>query len=106
LRDTERLGEARWHANMCLHLGINCRSAVAYLQEMAERHADEVAAHLNAAAALYDQFLEQLNSADTSHDAMMSAEGREKLATLAEGMAETDARASSEILKAIAVMDG
>ena len=36
LRDTEHLGQARWHSNMVLHLGINRRRAVKYLRAMAD----------------------------------------------------------------------
>jgi hypothetical protein len=50
LRDLEHRGEARWHANVVLHLGINRRSAVAYLRAMAERHSQPMAALLEKAA--------------------------------------------------------
>jgi len=102
LRDTEHLGQRRWHSNMCLHLGLNRGSAVRYLREMAKRHPASVAIHLNAAADRYAQVLELLETEDTSEGAMMSKEGREKLARLAESMAAVEARAADEMEKAIA----
>ena len=63
LRDTEHMGEARWHANMCLHLGINRRSAVAYLRAMAARR-PTVAGPLGTAADHYERELTELAKAD------------------------------------------
>ena len=100
LRDTEYLGEARWHANMCLHLGINRRSAVAYLRTVAARHPD-VAARLNAAADHYERELAELVKADCSPEAMESEDGRERLARLTGKLAEIEAQAIAEIEKAL-----
>jgi len=102
LRDTEHLGQSRWHSNMCLHLGLNRTSAVTYLRDMARRHPAKVGTHLNAAADRYGQVLALLETADTSQTAMMSKEGREKLAGLAERMATVEAKAADEMEKAIA----
>jgi hypothetical protein len=102
LRDTEHLGQARWHSNMVFHLRLNRGSAVRYLRAMANRHPEKVAAHLLAAADLYEQVLALLKTADTSQAAMMSEEGREKLAKLSESMAQVEARAVQEIEKALA----
>ncbi len=102
LRDTERLGEARWHANMVLHLSINRRSAPVYLEQMAGRHPEPVAAHLLAAAELYRQALQQLATADTGEAAMMCASGRETLARLVENIAALEAQAVEKLNAAVA----
>jgi hypothetical protein len=101
LRDTEHLGQSRWHANVCLHLHINRRAAVTYLHAMAKRHPKAVAARLNAAADRYEQVLDHVKRADASHDALMSEAGREKLARLAEGIADLEAQAIAEIEAAL-----
>ena len=101
LRDVQHLGQARYHANMSLHLGINRRSAVAFLKAMAARHPGEPGGHLTAAANLYDQELVLLATADTGQAAMTSRDGREKLAQLAEQMAAIEARAGDELEKAL-----
>lgn len=90
LRDTEHLGQARWHANMVRHLGINRRSAVAYLRAMAGRHGAKRAEYLNAAADLYEKALGDLNKADTGDRAMTSKSGRESLAKLVESVAAVE----------------
>jgi len=46
LRDTQHLGDARWHADMVRHLRINRTSAAVYLSAMAKRHPDSVSQHL------------------------------------------------------------
>ena len=102
LRDTEHLGQPRYHANMCFHLGINRRSAVAYLRAMAARHPEGVAAHLNAAADRYGQVLAELAAADPGGAAMASPDGREKLAKLAERIAAIEAEAIGEMEKGLA----
>ncbi|MFQ5811344.1 MAG: hypothetical protein ACE5JM_17130 [Armatimonadota bacterium] len=102
LRDTEHLGQSRWHANVCLHLHINRRAAVTYLWAMSERHPGGVATRLNAAADLYEQVLERVKGADARQEAMMSEAGREKLALLAEDIADLEAQAIAEIEEALA----
>ena len=106
LRDTEHLGQARWQSNMCLHLGINRRAASAYVRKMATRHPEEIATHLNAAAALFEQVLEQLSTADISTETMGTQEGRERLAKLVERIAVADRRGFAEIETALAAADG
>ncbi|MFH0965049.1 MAG: M56 family metallopeptidase [Planctomycetota bacterium] len=103
LRDTEHLGEARWHSNMRLHLGIDRKSAVVYLRAMAKRHSANFAGHLNRAADLYAQVIDELKKADTSEDAMMSKDGREKLAKLVERIAAIEAGAAADLEKALAL---
>lgn len=105
LRDTEHLGQARWHSSMVFHLELNRGSAVRYLPAMAKRHPEKVATHLMAAADLYQEVLELLQTADTSAGAMMSKEGREKLAGLAERMATIEASATAELEKALAATE-
>lgn len=101
LRDVEHLGQARWHANVRRHLGLNRRAAVTYLKAMAKRHPKKVAAHLLAAVKLYEQVLAELKKADTSKAAMRSKAGRERLAALAETMASLEQRAVAELQKAL-----
>jgi hypothetical protein len=102
LRDTEHLGQARWHSNMVRHLLLNRGSAVKYLKAMADRHPEEVAAHLKSAAAQYEEVLAALGKADTSGEAMTSAAARETLAGLAEQVAVLESQAIQEIEKALA----
>jgi len=106
LRDTGHLGQARWHANMRFHLGINRRSAVACLRAMAARHPEAVAAHLAAAASLYGQALAELTLADTGEAAMRSKEGRETLAKRVERLAALEGQAIAELEQALATALG
>jgi len=102
LRDTEHLGQARWHANVVGHLNKYRRSAVAYLRAMAERHSEKTASHLKAAANSYEKVLGELKRADTSEDALIeSKQGREALARLAERIAALEVQAIAEIEKAL-----
>jgi hypothetical protein len=105
LRDTERLGQARWYANMCLHLRVNRRSAIPYLREMAGRRSAKTAEHLTAAADIYDEELRELGEGDTSKAAMMCKEGRERLARLVERLAKIESQAIAEIERAMKAMD-
>ncbi|MCE5240263.1 hypothetical protein LLH23_17505 [bacterium] len=102
LRDLAHLGQARWHSNMVLHLGLNRHSAPVYLEQMAARHPGARATHLLAAAELYRQSLRCLATADTSQAAMTSPAGRETLARLVEEMAALEARAVGELEAALA----
>ena len=102
LRDTEHLGQARWHANMVGHLIMNRGSAVRYLRTMADRHPEEVAVHLHNAAAHYEQVRATLRQADTSEEAISSPSEREALARLAEQMAVLESQAIQEIEEALA----
>jgi len=102
LRDTEHPGQAGWHANMVRHLSLNRGSAVRYLKTMADRHPEDVAAHLNNAAAEYEKVGAALRKADTSGEALSSAAGREALATLAEQVSALESQAIEEIEKALA----
>jgi hypothetical protein len=104
LRNIEHPGEPRYQANMVLHLGINRRSAVAYLRAMAQRQPEAVAARLNAAADQYQQVLALLDQADTSPEAMAAAEGRERLAQLVARCAGVEAKATGELAQALAAM--
>jgi hypothetical protein len=100
LRDTEHMGEARWHWNTVGHLTQNRTSAVAYLRAMAARQ-PAAAPHLLAAVAAYEQTLAQLKAADLSDEALMSKEGREKVAVMAEGVARSEADAAKELEQAM-----
>jgi hypothetical protein len=102
LRDSEHLGKAHWHANMVRHLLLNRGSAVRYLKKMADRHPEDVAAHLNSAAARYEEVLATLRKADTSGEAIALPSGREALAKLAEQMAVLESQAIQEIERALA----
>ena len=100
LRDTEHMGEARWHWNTVGHLTQNRTSAVVYLRAMAARQ-PAAAPHLLAAVAAYEQTLARLNEADLSETALMSKEGREKVAVMAEGIARSEADAAKELEQAM-----
>ena len=64
LRDVEHIGQARWHGNMVRHLKLQRESAIAYLEGMAGRHEEGVAAHLTAAADYYQQVLDDVEALD------------------------------------------
>ena len=102
LRDTEHPGQAHWHANVVRHLLLNRESAVRYLKTMADRHPEEVARHLNSAAAQYEEVGGALRKADTSGEALSSPAGREALAKLVEQVAVLDSQAIQEVEKALA----
>jgi hypothetical protein len=70
---------------------------------MAGRHPASVAARLNAAADTYQQVLGLLGTAKTGQAEMMSKEGRETLARLAERLAGMEVAAIAEIEKALAM---
>jgi len=102
LRDTEHLGQARWHANVVGHLGRYRRCAITYLRAMAERHSEKTASHLKAAADLYESGLAELKKADTSDNALVkSTRGREALARLAEHIATLELKAIIEMEQAL-----
>ena len=103
LRDSDHLGEARWHWNTVGHLTFNRTSAVAYLHAMAARQ-PAAAPHLKAAAVCYQQTLARLKEADLSEAALMSAAGRERLAARVGEIARGEADAVGELEKAVAAM--
>jgi hypothetical protein len=103
LRDTEHLGEARWHWNTVGQLSFNRASAIAYLRAMAARQ-PAAAPYLNAAAACYEQTLARLKAADLTEAALMSSAGREKLAARVEEIARGEADAVGHLEKAVAAM--
>ncbi|MDD5706567.1 MAG: M56 family metallopeptidase [Kiritimatiellae bacterium] len=103
LRDTNHLGEARWHANVVHNLILNRRSAVAYLRSMAKRRPKETAAHLDVAADRYEAVIAALQKCDTSDAALVNpANGRETLAKLVESVAATEVQAIAGIENALA----
>jgi len=104
LRDLEHLGQARWHANTLNHLILNRASAVTYLERMALRHPGPVSTHLQAAAGVYQKVLDQLRDGDVSDTALGSAEGRERLAAMVEGVAAMEQQAVDELQKAAEAM--
>jgi len=105
LRDTDHLGQSRWHADMVRHLRINRSSASAYLSAMAKRHPANVAQHLAAAASQYRKELALLYGADTSKVALVvRPAGREKLAGLIERLVRTESEAIAAIEGALAEM--
>jgi hypothetical protein len=69
---------------------------------MADRHPEDVAVHLNNAAAQYEKVRATLRKADTSEEAISSPSGREALAKLAEQVSVLDSQAIQEIEKALA----
>ena len=106
LRDFEHRGQARWHANARLHLVLNRRSADAYLRAMADRHPQNVAQRLLAAADLYRQVIDAINAADISDQALIeSTAGREHLAQRIERVAELEAQAADELQSAAQAME-
>jgi hypothetical protein len=97
LRDTDNLGQARWHSNVVYQLGINRRSAVRYLRDMAQRNRDEVASHVESAAKRYEGVLEALTRADTSQDAMASEDGRNALVGVIEEIVALEGAAAADM---------
>jgi hypothetical protein len=104
LRDTEHLGEARWHWNTAGRLASNRASAIVYLRAMAARQ-PAAASHLEAAATCYEQTLARLKEADLSEAALMSAEGRKKVALVVEEIARGEVGAVGELEKAVLAME-
>ena len=57
--------------NMLIHLRYNRRSAVTYLRDLAGRHTGKAAEHLNAAAVLYQQSLDDLMKMDLPYPSLV-----------------------------------
>ena len=102
LRDPELWGEHFYHANVVFHLKINRQSAAPYLRAMAARQPAAVGAHLEAAAALYEQARERLSLADTGKETLHSPEGREALAGLVEEVGAIESDACDRLAEALA----
>ncbi len=105
LRDPDGWGANLYHANVVGQLRISRSSAPIYLRHMAERHPEAVAAHLKAAAAVYDDLLDRLHSADTSEETLGTSEGRERLASLVDELSDVEGRAVESVTKALAAME-
>ncbi len=102
LRDMEHRGQGRWHANVVRRLRHNRVAAVAYLNAMAARWPEPVAAHLKAAGARFQSVIDACAEADTSDAALVKpGQGRENLAALAERMAALEVLAVEELEKAL-----
>lgn len=104
LRQLDPPGQARWHANVRGNLSLRRRAAVAYLEAMSRRHDEPTRACLLRAVEWYKETLDVLKAADTSGEAMTSADGREALARLAERLAEIEAKAASQLEQAAATI--
>ena len=104
LRDPEMCGPHFYHANVVGHLKRARASAPVYLRQMALRHGQAVAGRLHAAADIYDEVLLRLATADTSKQAFSTPAGPEKLATLVDELAATEAKAVRELELALKAM--
>ncbi len=95
-----RSGQA-WDNNMLIHLRYNRRSAVAYLRELAGRHDGKTAAHLAAAAGLYQRALEDLLAGELPHPGPTKG-GREAYTAMVERVSKLEAEAIVELEAAAA----
>ncbi|MBT3266528.1 hypothetical protein HN371_05200 [Candidatus Poribacteria bacterium] len=104
LRDTERLGEARWHNNAVFQLRLNRAAAIRYLNAMRERH-PQTAEYLDGAIGLYEAVMAALEGADTGGNALSSAEGRGALIAVIEEIVDLEGRAADALEKAADILD-
>jgi len=102
LRDPELWGEHFYHANVVFQLKISRHRTAPYLRAMAARHPAAVGAHLEAAAALYEQARERLALADTGKETLHSPERREALAGLVEEVTAIESDACNGLERALA----
>ncbi|MBN1942579.1 MAG: M56 family metallopeptidase, partial [Phycisphaerae bacterium] len=63
--------------NMLIHLRYNRGSAVAYLREMAGHHTGKTKEHINAAADLYQQALDELNKQGLPYNRVQNGESEQ-----------------------------
>ncbi len=104
LRQIDPPDQPRWHANVVANLSVRRRAAVDYLQTMSRRQDDPTSACLLGAVERYNEALHLLKTANTSRQAMTSADGRETLAQLAERLAGIEAQAASKLAQAAATI--
>jgi hypothetical protein len=103
LRSQTRRTQARHQEKMLSYLKTNRSAAVAFLHELATRHPGRAAAHLAAAADLYQQLLDDANTADPA-DLDTNPQSRQRLADLVGHLAELDAQAATELQLALPQM--
>jgi hypothetical protein len=97
LEDTDHVGQGRWHANAQWSLVRNRKAAVAYLREMAKRHAGKGNLHLEKACKHYESVIAEMQKANTSDEAIKSKLGREALITIVKQVATLEGKAISEL---------
>jgi hypothetical protein len=92
--------------NMLIHLRYCRSSAVAYLKEMARRHAGEVAEHLSSASDIYQRILDDLNGQDLPMSRVNKGEDRDAVSrdytAMVERVSKLEAEAIAEIKAAAA----
>ena len=101
LEDTEHLGRPDWHSNVVSHLYWNRTTAVRYLKAMQKRHSATVAAHLENAIRKYQAVIEEVGKADTSVEALSTAQGRGKLISIVKRISDIESQAVVELEKAV-----
>jgi hypothetical protein len=93
--------------NMLIHLRYNRRSAVAYLREMAERHDGETAAHLSAAADLYQRIVDEVMKQGLPNSRVRSGQPehvvRAEYTAMVERVSKLEAKAIAELQAAVAI---
>ena len=104
LRDTRRPGQAQWHSNAVFQLRLNRAAAIRYLNAMRERR-PHTAGHLGDAARLYEEVVATLQSADTSGEALSSAEGRGAMIAAIEEIVDLESRAADALEMAADTLD-
>jgi hypothetical protein len=104
LEDAGLCGPCFYHANVVGHLRQDRETAVAYLGEMSPRYLPPVGDSLLRAASHYETVLEKLRQADTSEDALSTAEGRGRLASLLREIADIEAKAQGQMAEAVREM--
>jgi len=93
LEDTEHLGKSFWHGNVVGHLYWDRSTAVRYLKAMQKRHSKTAAAHLENAIRAYQAVIAELDTVDTSPEAISSVQGRGKLISSIRKIADLEGQA-------------
>jgi hypothetical protein len=106
LEDDTGPGRNAWDVNIVIHLCINRRAAIRYLQDVAGRSPKPRADHLRAAAALYERVLAELaevpfwTPTETQPDRL--AARRRQYTAVVRRVADLERQAIGEIKKAVA----
>jgi hypothetical protein len=94
--------------NMLIHLGYNRRSAVSYLREMSGRHGGPTAAHISAAADLYQRIVDEVSKQRLPYGRVKSGEDvqtvRADYTAMVERVAALEVQAIDELKAAVAAI--
>ncbi len=99
-----RCGPHFYSGNVTGCMKGNRRSVPPYLRQMAARHGSATAGRLGAAAEVYEQVLEKLQSADASKQAFTTDAGRLDLAKIVDALAVLESKAVGELELAVKAM--